>query len=104
MTPFIPVNRLYETEHVVAFYHPKPCHKVHILIVPKQAIRSILDVTETDFPVMVEIILAAQYLARNLGLESKGFSLQVNGGSCQDVMQVHFHLISDDSGGNKDNA
>ena len=95
MNFLIPVDRLYETERVVTFYHPKPSHQTHILIVPKHKIRSLLALTETDISIVQDVIFTAQHLVKELELEEGGFRLVVNGGAYQDVMQVHWHLISD---------
>ena len=95
MNFLIPVDRLYETERVVAFHHPKPSHQTHILIVPKHQIRSLLALTETDLPIVQDVISTTQHLVKELALEEGGFRLVVNGGAYQDVMQVHWHLISD---------
>ncbi|MEZ4736718.1 MAG: HIT domain-containing protein [Caldilineaceae bacterium] len=96
MHAWIPVDRLYETELVMAFYHPQPQHKVHILIVPKRQLRTLLMVTEADMPVIHHVITTAQHLVKELALEAKGFRLIVNGGEYQDVLQIHWHLISDE--------
>ena len=94
LSALIPVDKLYETEWVVAFRHPKPSYPTHILIVPKRQIQSLLALTEADLPVLGEVVKAAQHLARTLALEEKGFRLIVNGGAYQDVMQIHWHLVS----------
>ena len=99
MNFLIPVDRLYETERVVAFYHPKPSYHTHILIVPKHRIRSLMAVTEAEIAIIQDVIFATQHLVKELGLEEGGFRLVVNGGTYQDVMQVHWHLISDDESG-----
>ena len=96
MSFLIPVDRLYETERVVAFYHPKPSHQTHILIVPKHQIRSVLTLTEAEIPIVQDVIFTTQHLVKELKLEKGGFRLVVNGGAYQDVMPVHWHLISDD--------
>jgi histidine triad (HIT) family protein len=94
LSAFIPVDKLYETEWVVAFRHPKPSYPTHILIVPKRQIQSLSALTEADLPVLGEVVKTAQHLARTLALEEKGFRLIVNGGAYQDVMQIHWHLVS----------
>jgi histidine triad (HIT) family protein len=94
LTALFPVDRLYETDAVLAFYHPRPAYPLHILIVPKRAIGSFLDLTEADTPVLTEVVAAAQHLVRELRLKEPGFRLMVNGGPYQDVGQIHFHLIS----------
>lgn len=95
MSFLIPVDRLHETEQVVAFYHPKPVYPTHILIVPKHRIRSLLALTETEMPIVQDVIFTAQHLAKKLEMEAGGFRLIVNGGAYQDVMQIHWHLVSD---------
>ena len=96
MSSLIPVDRLFETDMVVAFQHPKPSHQTHILIVPKRQVRSLLALTEAEMPIVHDVIATTQHLVKELALEEGGFSLLVNGGAYQDVMQVHWHLISDD--------
>lgn len=96
MTNFMPVDKLRNTDLVVAFHHPRPSHKVHILIVPKREIASFTALAPEDFPVLREIVRVAQELVIELGLREKGYRLIVNGGAYQDVAQMHYHLISDD--------
>lgn len=95
MTALMPVNKLYETKLVLAFYHPKPAYNTHILIVPKRAIKSFTDLSEADLPVVNDVITTAQHLVQELQLAEKGYRLLVNGGAYQDVKQIHFHLVSD---------
>lgn len=90
----LPLDRLYETERVVAFRHPRPAHPVHILIVPKQAIPHLLALGEADIPILWDVLRAVQHLVRALRLEA-GYRLVANGGQYQDVRQLHFHLVSD---------
>lgn len=94
MSLIIPVDKLYETDHVVAFYHPKPSHSTHVLIVPKRAIENLLAIDDADARYVLEVISAAQHVVKLLKLEESGYRLVVNGGSYQDVKQVHFHLVS----------
>ena len=45
--------------------------------------------------ILVEVVECAQDLVHELKLEQAGYRLVVNGGSYQDIPQLHFHLISD---------
>ncbi len=101
MSWIIPVDKLYETDRVVAFHHPKPSHPVHVLIVPKKPIESVLSIGDDDTGYVTEVISAAQHIVRILELEESGFRLIVNGGHYQDVRQVHFHLVSGDALGGR---
>lgn len=95
MSHLLPVqNKLYESERVLAFRHPQPAYPTHILLVPKRPIPSLSGLTPADFPTLDEIYLAAQALVKALDLEASGYRLIVNGGACQDVPLLHFHLVS----------
>ena len=95
MSSFMPVDKLHETELVMAFHHPKPQHKTHILIVPKRALRSLMALKDEDMAVVNDVFRTAQKLVEKLQLEEGGFRLTVNGGAYQDVMQIHWHLTAD---------
>ena len=51
---------LYKSQSLVVFKDIKPHAPVHLLIVPKQHIRSINDLTEADMPLVSELITAAK--------------------------------------------
>ena len=93
MSFLIPVQRLRDAHYVIAFYHPKPSYAVHILIVPKKRIGRMIDLTETDGELLVEVFQVVRSLVTELALEERGYRLITNGGQYQDVPQLHFHLI-----------
>jgi histidine triad (HIT) family protein len=92
----IPVNRLRETETLLAFHHPSPAYPVHVLIVPKRARASLLDLQPGDADFLRDLVTVVQSLVRELGLAEKGYRLVANGGAFQDVKQLHFHLIGEE--------
>ena len=71
--------------------HPKA--RVHLLIVPKKHIPTVMDMNNGDFDVIGHMTRAARDVARGLGLE--GYKLQFNVGEKggQEVMHVHMHLM-----------
>lgn len=91
----LPVRRLRETPSLLAFHHPHPSYAVHILLVPKRSIGSLSELQPTDSDFMTELFATVQSLIIEFGLEQKGYRLIANGGKCQDVPQLHFHLISE---------
>jgi len=93
----IPVNRLRETETMLAFYHPRPSYAVHVLLVPKKAIRSLIDLSPGDDVFLADVFRTTQELIKELDLDASGYRLVVNGGEFQDVPLLHFHLISGES-------
>ncbi len=91
----IPINRLHETETLVAFRHPKPIYPLHILIVPKQSIADLSSLQENDLPFLQDLFCCIAVLVKNFNLDEHGYRLIANGGPYQDVPQLHFHLISE---------
>jgi histidine triad (HIT) family protein len=55
-----PADFLYEDKSVVAFKDIHPHAPIHILIVPREHIRSVNDLTEQDRDVVSEMILNGQ--------------------------------------------
>lgn len=95
MSFVIPVHRLRETDTLLAFYHPSPSYPVHILLVPKRAYRTLLDIPSDESGFMCDLLAAVQSLVRELGLDERGYRLITNGGPNQDVPVLHFHLIAE---------
>ena len=91
----LPVDRLRETDSLLAFHHPRPSHRVHILIVPKRKYKSILDVPSSDSVLLHDLLKVVRELVQELNLEQRGYRLVVNGGDYQEVSHLHFHLFSD---------
>jgi histidine triad (HIT) family protein len=95
MSFLIPVQRLRETETLIAFHHPQPSYPFHVLLVAKHGYTSLLDVPPQATDFLCDLIETVQSLVREFQLESGGYRLIANGGSYQDVPQLHFHLIAD---------
>ncbi len=86
---------LARTGLVLAFRHPHPSHRTHILIVPRRPIASLMALKPEDAPVLADVAAVAQVLIRENELDARGYRLVVNGGPYQEVGQLHFHLVSD---------
>ncbi len=91
----IPVHRLRETATLIAFEHPKPVYPLHILIVPKKAIASMMKIRADDAPFLEDVFQTVQSLVTEYQLEARGYRVICNGGENQDVPQLHFHLVSE---------
>ena len=94
MSFVIPVDRLYETDTLMVFHHPKPSFMVHIIFVPKQAIANLTSFDPMESAFLTEVFSVAQKLILEFDLAKMGYRLLVNGGEYQDVPQLHFHLIA----------
>lgn len=90
----IPCNKVFENERILAFKDIAPKAPVHLLIVPKKEIRCLQEVGEEDLPLVTEMMLVAQKLAKEFSI-ADGYRLVVNNGKKggQVVEHLHFHLI-----------
>ena len=89
----IPVKRLRDTETLMAFHHPKPAYKFHVLLVPKKSLASLKDMDSNNITFLSDLFSTVQSLVDEFQLAA--YRLIVNGGEYQDFPQLHFHLTSD---------
>jgi len=93
MTFAMPVQRLRETPNLMAFKHPQPAYAFHVVLVPKKAVASLMELDASDPVFLVDLYQTVQSLVKEFRLSD--FRLIVNGGKYQDFPQLHFHLVSD---------
>lgn len=99
----IPSEKVYEDEDVIAFKDINPVTPIHILVIPKKHIATLLDVTEEDSHLISKIFVAINKIAKQIGIEENGFRIVANCGkdSGQEVMHIHFHLLAGKKMGSK---
>ena len=92
----IPSEKVYEDEDVLAFKDIQPAAPIHVLIIPKKHIATLMEVTSEDNELMAKILQAVKKVAKQIGVDEKGFRLIANCGpdSGQEVMHIHFHLLA----------
>lgn len=91
LSPVLPLERVLLTDKTVAFNHPRPTWKRHILIIPRKQITTIFDLVN-DKSYLEDIWRTALEVFSKKGFTPDHYALVVNGGLRQDVKQVHFHL------------
>ncbi len=86
---------VYEDDSVVGFNDINPKAPVHLLIVPRKHISTLLDLEPVDETVIGRIFLLSSRLAREHGLDKSGYRMVANcgPGAGQSVYHVHFHLL-----------
>lgn len=89
----IPSKQEHQDEQCVVFHDIHPKAQVHLLVVPKKHIATIMELEEGDEPLMGHLIQTAKVMGEKLGLE--GYRLQFNVGEKggQVVMHVHLHVM-----------
>jgi histidine triad (HIT) family protein len=90
----LPVTRLYEDEHVLAFPDIHPQAPTHILVIPKQHLASAAHATPQETPLLGQLLAAATEVARQQTL-GNGYRLVINTGADggQTVDHLHVHLL-----------
>jgi len=91
----LPAKIQYEDDDFVAFDDIAPKAPVHILIVPKKHIESVNTLVANDARLIGKMVIVAQKLAKEKGIDQSGFRLIFNTGknSGQIVDHIHLHLI-----------
>ena len=86
------VNRMYETTNVVAFHHTRPFWPVHVVVIPKRHISSLLVLEKKDVALLLELIQVVREVARRLTARHGGCRILINVGSYQDSQHLHWHV------------
>ena len=90
----LPSRKVHEDDELLAFHDIHPVAPLHLLVIPKRHIASLMDVTTDDAGVLGRMLALAPRLARDNG-SPEGFRTIVNTGRIgrQDVAHVHLHVI-----------
>jgi len=90
----IPATIEHEDEWCIAFRDIDPQAPQHLLVVPKKRIARIAEAEGEDQPLLGHLLLTAQKLARDNGLE-EGFRLVINNGphGGESVPHLHVHVL-----------
>lgn len=91
----IPGKIVYEDDNVIAFNDINKSAPIHILVVPKHHIESVLDINEGNKEIAGDIHLAINKIAREQGFDKSGFRLITNCGKDaeQTVKHLHYHIL-----------
>lgn len=94
VTKEIPVHAIYEDEYVIAFPDINPAAPTHVLIIPKQHVANLLEVSP-DSPLWTQLMGAISLIATQLGLAEDGFRVVINTKehAGQSVHHLHVHLL-----------
>ncbi|HKG83473.1 MAG TPA: HIT family protein [Beijerinckiaceae bacterium] len=90
----MPCEKIYEDEHTLAFMDIMPRADGHVLVIPKNPARNLLDADPQD---LGRAMVAVQKLARAVkaGMKADGITVQQFNESAggQVVFHLHFHIL-----------
>jgi len=87
----IPSEKVYEDDEILAFKDINPVAPIHILVIPKKHIETLLEVTEEDSKLIAKIYMTINKIAKDLGIEKDANCGRDSG---QEVMHIHFHILA----------
>lgn len=88
----IPARKLFENEQVLAFDDINPAAPVHFLVIPKEHLASLDDVTRAHKDLLGEMLVVASEIARQKGVATDGYRQVINCGKAAGQVVFHLHL------------
>lgn len=87
-----PVDVVAETDAVLAFRHTRPFWPVHIVVVPKQHVPSLVDLGAGGEAVLHAVLAVVRTVAAPAVREHGACRVLTNLGAYQDSKHLHFHV------------
>jgi histidine triad (HIT) family protein len=91
----IPSQVVWEDDQAIAFHDRNPKAKVHVLLIPKAHIESLVTVGDSDASWLGTLMVNIQKIARQLGIVESGFQVRIRTGrdGGQEVGHLHIHIM-----------
>ena len=86
-----PVEKVFETDSVLAYHHTRPFWEKHIVVIPKTHVDSLLTV-EKDL--LEELLNVVKMMAAGVMGETGAARVLTNLGDYQESKHLHFHVSS----------
>jgi len=91
----IPAKEVFRDEEIVAFEDIRPVAPVHVLVIPKEHIPSVHDLTPAHAAMLGRMVHVANRIADERMIDRDGYRLVFNKGpqAGQSVYHLHVHLL-----------
>ena len=91
----VPTPKIYEDDQIVVFRDIHPAAPIHLLLVTKEHVESLMSAGPQHEALMGKMLLLAPRLAREQG-STDGFRVVVNSGpgGGQEVFHFHMHVLA----------
>jgi len=94
MTFALPLKSIIKNSEWSVFHHPNPKYKIHLLLLPRKAIKTPLELADQEPLLLKSLLLTVNQLVKDFQLENQGYRMIINGGRYQDFPLLHIHLVS----------
>ena len=91
----VPAKVVLDWPELLAFEDIDPKAPVHVLVIPKKHLTSVLEAEDEDVELLGRLLLAGKEVARRYGLDEKGCRFVINSGAegGQSVWHLHLHVL-----------
>jgi histidine triad (HIT) family protein len=86
------VEKVLETNDVLAFHHTRPFWETHIVVIPKNHVDSLLTIANERL--LLEILEVVRRVAYDVVAKTGAARVLTNLGDYQDSKHLHFHVNS----------
>jgi histidine triad (HIT) family protein len=93
------IDRVYEDDRVLAFHHPRPSSEIHVVVIPKSHVPSLLHESAVDGSLLESMLRAIQHAASTLHLDDgRGFYVRANAAAIGVTPHMHWHILAPGAG------
>ncbi len=90
------VEKILETENVLAYFHTRPFYETHIVVIPKKHISSLLTLEKSDEKIFLELFDVIKKVVEKVMQDKGAARVLTNLGKYQESKHLHFHVTSGD--------
>ena len=90
----IPAKLEFEDDRYIAIHDIQPAAPVHLLVIPKQPIATLNDLTPGDAELVGGMFLVARELMKKLGHKDYRTVFNCGAGAQQSVFHLHLHVLA----------
>ena len=86
---------VHDEEEVLVFEDVRGRAPVYVLVIPKQHVASLEEITRLPEPVARRLFEVSSMVAEKLGVRESGYAIRINNGpdAGQEIFHLHLHLL-----------
>ena len=91
----LPAKIIREDDDLIIFHDNNPQAPTHVLVVPKKPVPRITATSGEDAELLGKLLVAAQEIAKTLGIADSGFRIVINSGKNggETIPHLHVHVL-----------
>jgi histidine triad (HIT) family protein len=89
----IEVTKVLETNNVLAYHHTRPFYEVHIVVIPKKHINSLISLMDSeDHKLLIELLEVVSHVSKTIISTYGACRIVTNLGEYQESKHLHWHV------------